>query len=61
VKGEVRIVVHDMTGREMYKQRLNNPAGNIRLFTSLSPGIYSVKITGADIQMTEKIMIMGRK
>ena len=61
VKGEVTIVIYDMAGREMYKQRYTDPAGNIRLQPNLSPGIYTVKITGKEINAAEKIVVARRR
>ena len=61
VKGEVTIRIHDMAGREMYKHSYTDPAGNIRLQPKLSAGVYTVRITGKDINAAEKIVVTGRQ
>lgn len=60
VKGEVKIVIYDITGREMYYRKYNNLAGNIRLTTKLSPGIYTVNITGENLNVAENIIVVGK-
>jgi len=61
VKGEVTITVHDMAGREMYKHSYNDPAGNIRIQPNLSTGIYTIKITGKEINAAEIIVVTGNR
>ena len=57
VKEEVTITVHDMAGREMHKHSYNDPAGKIRIQPNLSPGIYTIRITGKEINASEKIVV----
>lgn len=60
VKGDVTILIHDMTGREMYKRTYTNPAGNIRIQTNLAAGMYIVFIKGKDIDASEQIVVTGK-
>ncbi len=61
VKGEVTIIIHDMTGREMYKHSYSDPAGNLRLQPNLSAGIYMVRIKSKDINEAEKIVVTRKR
>jgi len=60
VKGEIRIIIYDMGGKEAYKQNYNASAGHIRVQPGLSAGIYTVRITGNDINELEKIVVTGK-
>jgi len=58
--GPIRVLIHDMLGRECYNQSISNTGGNIAetLYTgSLNRGIYLIEIESSKRRLSKKVYI----
>ena len=58
VRRQMKILIHDMSGRELFSESKNNVQNNIQIKPKLSPGIYILQIIGETVIATEKIMVI---
>ncbi|MGZ8558046.1 MAG: T9SS type A sorting domain-containing protein [Chitinophagaceae bacterium] len=58
VSRQMKILIHDMSGRELFSESKNNVQNNIQIKPKLSPGIYIVQIISETLIATEKIMVI---
>ena len=59
IRREVKIVIHDMTGRQVYNARKNSNQNSLQVKPNLLPGVYTMTIIGENLYVTEKIIITG--
>ena len=57
VRRQMKVVIHDMSGRELFSETKNKVQNNIQIKPNLSPGIYIIQLIGENLQITEKIMV----
>ena len=55
---QMKILIHDMSGRELFSESKNNVQNNIQIKPNLTPGIYIVQVIGETMIAAEKIMII---
>lgn len=61
IRRQVKVVIHDMTGRLVYNTiRSNNNQNNFQIQPQLSPGIYTMRIIGENLNAIEKIVVSGK-
>lgn len=60
VRRQLKIAIHDMTGRQVYTTTKNNIQNNFQIKPQLLPGIYTMSIIGENLNATEKIIIAGK-
>ena len=60
VRRQIKVVIHDMSGRELFSETKNNVQNNIQIKPNLSRGIYIVQLIGETLRATEKIMVVNK-
>ena len=57
VRKRVKILVYDMSGRELFAATKNNTQNYFQIKPNLSPGIYTIQLIGETQTTTEKIVV----
>jgi tRNA A58 N-methylase Trm61 len=61
VRSQVKVIIHDMTGRQVYNAIKNgNNQNRFEINPQLSPGIYTMRIIGKNLDAIEKIVVAGK-
>ena len=60
VRRKLRVMIYDISGRQLFAVTKDNIQNNFQIRPNLSPGIYTMQLTGETFQATEKIIVVNK-